>query len=160
MAFFNFDANTVAPDTSHQLMPAGVYTARIIESNVEPLKSGNGTGLKLTMEIIDGQFKNRRLWPQLNVTHTNPVAQQIGQQQLSSICRAVNVMNLQDTQQLHNKPLRVKVKIRQDAVYGDKNEVSGFEPLSATGGMPQMPQMPATQQAAPAAAKPSAPWSK
>jgi hypothetical protein len=159
MATFSFNAATVAPDTSREILPAGTYNARIIESSVEPLKSGNGLGMKLTLDIIDGPHKGRRLWSQLNIQHTNEVAQKIGQQQLSAICHAVGVINMQDTAQLHNKPLKVRVKIRQDAVYGDKNEVAGYE---AMGGVATPPAAQAAAPQAPAApfgAK-AAPWAK
>lgn len=163
MAYFSFNAASVAPDVSRELLPAGTYNARIIESDVKPLKSGNGDGLALTFEVLDGPHAKRRLWASLNVRHSNPTAQGIAQQQLSSICHAVGVMNLAETSQLHNKPLKIRVKIRKDDAYGDKNEVSGYEAIGgAAGSIPAIQtQQPAMQmqQPAPAAAKPS-PWAK
>jgi hypothetical protein len=161
MASFSFNAADVAPDTSRELIPAGTYVARISESSYEAMKSGNGHAVKLTLDIIDGPFKNRKLWTQLNVKHINEVAQKIGQQQLSAICHAVGVMNMQDTQQLHNKPLKVRVKIRKDDQYGDKNEVSGYEAIGQASAGSAMPSAPAAQ--APAAAVfggGSKPWQK
>jgi len=105
MASFTFDATAVEPQQSSGPIPAGTYLAQVIESDLKHLKSGNGMGLALTFQIIDGEHKNRRLWANLNVQHSNPTAQQIGQQQLSSLCRALNVPQLKDTTQLHNKPL-------------------------------------------------------
>jgi hypothetical protein len=161
MAFLPFDAASVAPEASRELIPAGTYNARIIESDLKPLKSGNGDGLALTFEIIDGPHKNRRVWSSLNVKHTNPTAQGIAQQQLSSICHATGVIKLQDTSQLHNRPLKIRVKIRKDEQYGDKNEIGGYE--SAAGGsiLAIQTQAPAPQMQVPAtaAAKPS-PWAK
>ena len=163
MAFFSFNAATVAPDVSRELIPAGTYNARIIESDVKPLKSGNGDGLSLTFEILDGPHAKRRIWASLNVKHNNPVAQNIGQQQLSSICHVTGVMNLQETSQLHNRPLKIRVKIRKDEQYGDKNEIGGYE--AAVGGMPtiQVQQANAGHMQAPAqapAAKAASPWAK
>lgn len=164
MASFSFNAADVAPDTSRDIIPAGTYVARISESSYEPMKSGNGHAVKLTLDILDGPFKNRKLWTQLNVKHTNEVAQKIGQQQLSAICHAVGVMNMQDTQQLHNKPLKVRVKIRQDAQYGDKNEVSGYEAIGS-GAAPGVQPIATTQSSTPASpatfgAAGSKPWMK
>lgn len=161
MASFSFNAANVAPDTTRDLIPAGTYTARIIESDYKPLKSGNGDGLSLTFEIIEGTHTKRRVWASLNVKHNNPTAQGIAQQQLSSICHATGVMNLAETSQLHNRPLKIRVKIRKDEQYGDKNEIGGYE---AVGGASQMPSI-ATQQSpsqmqAPAAAPKASPWAK
>jgi len=153
MASFTFDATAVEPQQSSGPIPAGTYLAQVIESDLKHLKSGNGMGLALTFQIIDGEHKNRRLWANLNVQHSNPTAQQIGQQQLSSLCRALNVPKLKDTTQLHNKPLKVRVKIRIDATYGDKNEVTAYEPAAAG----FTANAASFQQQAPAQAAPSAP---
>jgi len=60
MANFSFDASSVAPQVTNGVLPAGTYLAHITESDIRPLASGNGQGLKLTLEIIDGQHKGRR----------------------------------------------------------------------------------------------------
>lgn len=162
--FFRFDASTVEPQKplDNSPIPAGTYTAHVIESDVKPLNSGNGTGLKLTLEILEGPFAKRRVWTSLNVQHTNPVAQTIGQQQLSALCHAVGVIRMTDTNQLHMKPLKIKVAIRKDEQYGDRNEVKGFEAVSASNMMPTpagtIPTPPAAA-AMPAANTPKpAPW--
>jgi hypothetical protein len=157
MAKFTFDATTVEPSAPTGPIPAGTYLAHAIESDLKPLKSGNGTGLALTFQILDGEFKNRRLWANLNVQHSNPEAQKIGQQQLSSLCRAVNAVKLNNSEELHFKPVKIRVKIRVDAQYGDKNEIAGYEPATGTTSAPSFQSAP--QTAAPAAA-PAAkrPW--
>ena len=109
MAHFNFDASQVAPQTSSGPLPAGTYLAHITESDVQPLKSGKGTGLKLTFEVIDGPQKGRRVWENLNIQHENEDTQRIAQSQLSALCHAVNVIKLQDTAALHLKPVSIKV---------------------------------------------------
>lgn len=153
MANFNFDAATVEPSAPSGPIPAGNYLAQVIESDLKPLKSGNGMAIALTFQILDGEYKNRRVWTNLNVQHVKPEVQKIGQQQLSTLCRAVNVMQLKDTAQLHNKPVVIRVKIRVDEQYGDRNEVNGYEAVGSS-----------APQAAPAyaasAAQPSkkAPW--
>jgi hypothetical protein len=151
MANFTFDATTVEPSAPSGPIPAGTYLAHVIESDLKALKSGNGTGLALTFQIIDGEFKNRRVWSNLNVQHTNPKAQEIGQQQLSTLCRCLNVPKLTATEQLHNKPVKVRIKIRTDAQFGDKNEIAGFDPAS---GVPAQAQVVAAAPAAQA----KAPW--
>lgn len=152
MAAINFNAASVAPQQSFEPLPAGDYIAQITESSIKPTKSGTGMVLNLTWTILDGQYTNRKVFDRVNVANQNPEAERIGQSQLSAICHAIGVMNLQDSNQLHGRPCKIKLKVRKDDQYGDSNEVKG---VSAVGNMPSAGQVPfAPQQQAPAAA----PW--
>ena len=134
MAQFNFDASQVTPQASSGPLPAGVYLAHIVESDVQPLKSGNGEGLKLTFEIIDGQFKGRKVWENLNIRHSSEDTQRIAQSQLSALCHAVNVIKLMDTAALHFKPVRINVTVREAVgQYKASNNIKGYE--AAGGGI-------------------------
>ena len=134
MAQFNFDASQVAPQQSVGPLPAGTYLAHIVESDVQPLKSGNGEGLKLTFEIIDGQFKGRKVYENLNIRHTSEDTQRIAQSQLSALCHAVNVIKLMDTAALHFKPVRINVTVREAVgQYKASNNIKGYE--AAGGGI-------------------------
>ena len=128
MAQFNFDASTVAPQQATGPLPAGTYLAHITESDIRDLSSGNGKGLKLTFEIIDGQFKGRKVWENLNIMHTNEDTQRISQSQLSALCHAVNVIKLLDTAALHFKPVRINVTVREaQGQYKASNNIKGYE---------------------------------
>ena len=159
MAHFNFDASQVAPQTPSGPIPAGTYLAHITESDVQPLKSGKGTGLKLTFEVIDGPHKGRRVWENLNIQHENEDTQRIAQSQLSALCHAVNVIKLQDTASLHHKPVTIKVVVREaQGQYQASNNIKGYE--SAGGARPAVPSFVAQVEEA-QALKPSAPaWAK
>jgi hypothetical protein len=160
MSFLDFDSSTVAPAAANDPLPAGTYNVIAIESEVKALKSGNGKGIALTFQVVDGQFAKRRIWTNINYQHSNPTAQQIGQQQLSAIMHAVGIVGkLGDTSRLHNKPLKVKVRIKKDDQYGDKNEITAYEaagPLvpGAATMPPAMPTAAAPQQSA----APTPPW--
>ena len=133
MAHFSFDASTVAPQAVTGPIPAGTYLAHCTESDVGPLKSGNGTGLKMTFEILDGQYKGRRVWENLNIQHTNEDTQRIAQSQLSALCHAVNVIKLEDTAALHFKPVKVKVVVREaQGQYQASNNIKGYESAGGT----------------------------
>lgn len=164
MAQFQFNAANVAPQESIAPIPAGVYLAQVVESDVAPLKSGAGRALKLTFQILSGPYANRKVWASLNVEHRGSAdAERIAQAQLSALCHAVGVINLQDTTQLHMKPVQIRVKVRKDesGQYGDRNEVNGYEAANGAG----VPTAPAARQAAPAAAPAApvpqaAPWAR
>lgn len=150
-----FNANTVDPNPGFDPIPAGVYVAQIVESDVKPTKNGSGQYAQFTLEVLDGPCKGRKVWSRINVRNQSAEAERIGQSQLSQLQHAVGVLQLQDTTQLHMKPLRIKVTVRKDEQYGDSNEVKGFEALAGT-----QPGFVAPPQAAPvvAPAAPVAPW--
>jgi hypothetical protein len=144
MAQFNFDASQVVPQQSSGPLPAGVYLAHIVESDVQPLKSGNGEGLKLTFEVIDGQFKGRKVYENLNIRHTSEDTQRIAQSQLSALCHAVNVIKLMDTAALHFKPVRINVTVREAVgQYKASNNIKGYEAAGGGISAPTAPQAPA-----------------
>jgi hypothetical protein len=166
MAQFNFDASQVAPQASTGPLPAGTYLAHITESDVQPLKSGNGEGLKLTFEIMDGQFKGRKVWENLNIRHSNEDTQRIAQSQLSALCHAVNVIKLMDTAALHFKPVRISVTVREaQGQYKASNNIKGYEsaggfsaPAAALAPVADTPAWPTAEQEA---AKSKAPaWAR
>ena len=164
MAQFQFDTNTVAPrENNYELLPAGIYAGQVVESEIVNLKSGNGSALKLTIEILSEGYRGRKVWARLNVKHNNPTAEQIAQQQLRELCDAIGIVRMTDTVELHNKPFQVKLKIRKDDTgqYEDQNEVVGFKTLSgATGPVATsiQPTPPAAAAATAGAAVP--PWAK
>jgi hypothetical protein len=122
----NFNANDVEP-TSFDPLPAGKYLAVITESEMKATKSGAGQFLNLTFQVLDGEYKGRKLWARLNLKNPNPQAEQIARGQLSAICRAVGVMAPRDSVELHNLPLVVTVKLKKRDDTGDiQNEISGY----------------------------------
>jgi hypothetical protein len=164
MAALNFDPRTVAPEAPRAPIPAGVYLAHIIESDVVATQAG-GQMLKLTHEVLDGQFKGRRVWSQINIRNSSAEAERIGQAQLSALCHAINhLAQLTDSAVLHMKPLKVRVTIKpagldRNGVHRDeRNEVRGYE--APTAGAPGVqPGAPAGFRAPAAAAAPAAnPW--
>lgn len=157
MASFHFNAANVAPQQSFTPIPAGSYIAQVVESEIKQTKGGTGQMMNLTFEVLDGQYRNRKVFGRINVVNQSAEAERIGQSQLSALCHATGVMQLQDTVQLHGKPVKIKVKVRVDesGKYDDSNEVTGYEAIS---GAVQIPAASQQAQAAPTAS--SAPWAK
>ena len=115
------------------------------------MKSGNGEGLKLTFEIIDGQFKGRKVWENLNIRHTSEDTQRIAQSQLSALCHAVNVIKLMDTAALHFKPVRINVTVREAVgQYKASNNIKGYEAAGGGISAPATAPTPAPVAEAPA----------
>lgn len=155
-----FNAQAVEPQAprDNTPLPAGLYTVEITNADVKPLKSGNGTGLEIECTVIDpAPFAKRKIWQTLNIQHSNPQAEQIGQAQLSALCRAVGIAQLDDSDQLFQRITRIRTKVRpEQGQYPAKAEITGFEPAGAA--LPATPQQPAAG-AAPAA-KAAPPWAR
>ena len=157
MSVLNFNARNVAPELPRDPVPAGVYLAQVIESDVVATKTG-GQMLKLTHEILDGPCKGRRVWSNINVANQSAEAERIGQAQLSALCHAVNVLDLRDSSMLHMIPLRMRVSIRpagpdkQGVPRDAQNEVKGYEAVVAGAAPIQVQQPAAPPSQAPAAA--------
>lgn len=166
MASINFDASTVQPDQSFDVLPKGKYLCMAVDSVIKPTKNGSGDYLEITFEALDGNGKGRKIWERLNIRNANKKAEEISQRQLSALCRAVGVMNLQDTDQLHNIPVMLNVDIEARDGYSPQNRVKGYEPANGTpapvASNPALrtPAPAAAQQAAPAAAASTPVWKK
>ena len=133
-----FDARTVEPSTDFEAIPAGKYLAIIADSEMKQTKSGTGSYLELTFQIVEGEYKGRNLWARLILDNPNAVAVKIAQGELSAICRAVGVMAPNDSCELHNLPLVITVKCKKREDTGEiTNEVKGYAKKEATAGQPQ-----------------------
>ena len=164
MASFSFDISAVAPrENNYELLPAGKYTCLVSDSSIQPLKSGNGTGLKLTLNVLQEGYNGRKLFVSLNVQHTDPESERISQQQLRQLCEAVGVSRMTDTAELHNKPFiaHVKVRVSKNPQYENQNDVYGYSPAGASVAPAGFtaPRAPAPSAPAPAASA-SPPWAK
>lgn len=144
-----FNADEVEPSTGFELLPAGEYTAMVIDSERKATKAGTGQRLSVTIEIADGQYKGRRLWEGFNIQNPSAEAVAISRAQLSALCRAVGVSGLRDSAQLHNIPFNVELKVKNRMDTGEpKNVIAKYSPR---GGSKPSPL---------AATSESAPWTK
>lgn len=161
MAFINFDASTVSPEAAREPVPAGTYIAHIVESDLVASKTGNGQNLKLTFQILDGQFKDKKIYENLCVQHTNSETQRIAQAKLSALCHATGVIKVQDSSALHYKPVKLNIAIQPPQNgFEAKNRINGYEsanPAGAYGANVFTPAPPAFQQPAQAAPASGAP---
>jgi len=122
-----FDASQVEPNTELEPIPAGRYIAAIVGSAMKATKNGAGNYLELTFQILEGEYRNRKVWARLNLDNPNPTTVQIARGQLSAICRAVNVLTPKDSTELHDLPLEISVKLKRRDDTGEfTNEIKGF----------------------------------
>lgn len=154
-----FDAESEKSSEGFDLIPDGTYEAIIIESERKKANSGKGDYISLTFQIIGPTHAGRRIWHNLNLWNDNPQAVQISRGNLAEICRAVNVLKIKDSSELHNLPMLIKVGTRKRKDNDElQNQIKGWKPKGGGTAAPATAQQPATT-AAPAAAG-SAPWGK
>ena len=122
----NFNANDVEPNVGFEPLPAGKYITAITNSQMKPTKRGDGSYLELELTVLEGNCKGRKLLDRLCLNHPNPQAVKIARGNLSSICRAVGVLQPGDSCELHNIPLSVTVKVKKMDDGDLTNEVKGY----------------------------------
>lgn len=160
MAKIGFNANNVEPSTPMDVLPAGKYLCIAIASELKPTKNGAGEYLQITFEVLDGQCKGRKIFERLNIRNSNKTAEDIAQRALSALCHAVGVIELDDSEQLHNIPVTLDVAIEPaKGEYSASNKVKGY--ASASGGAPAQTTRAAAPAASASAATGSAPaWKR
>lgn len=145
-------------------IPSGKYLAHIVESDMLPTKNNDGEYLELVYEIIDGEYKGRKVWARLNLKNKSEKAQEIGNRQFASVREATGVTSPRDSQDLHYKPHVIRVELipagtTQKNGYTttrDSNEVKAWERAEGAPASSAPTNKPAanTQQSAASAAPP------
>ncbi len=162
MTELNFDANTVEPTGKFTPIPVDDYLAVITDSEMKDTKKGDGKYLLLTYEVVDGEFKGRKIFETLNLVNSNQTAVEIAQRALSAVCRATGVLHPKDSSELHGKPLVISVGIRAGSNgFEDKNVIRGYSRVDGKELKDVTDATPATKTAAPVAGGAKRkPWQK
>lgn len=128
-----FNSNDVDPGTTFEIIPEGWYAAELVKSDYKETKAGDGHYIALQFRILDGEHKGRMIFTNLNIDNKNPAAVEIAERNFSQLCHAVNVPVVQDTEQLHDIPLQVKVGITPaQGGYEARNDIKGYKELEET----------------------------
>lgn len=112
-----FIPSTIAPQSDFEVIPPGKYPALIEDAEVIQTKKGTGHFLKLTMVILDGQYKNRKIWDQINVDNPSTECVEIAMRTLSALGRALGLQAITDTTQLLRGVVIAHVKVKDDRNY-------------------------------------------
>ena len=159
LAGYNFNAEEVEPSSSFDPIPAGWYQAIISNSEMKATRDGYGEYLSLTLQVIEGQYENRLVFARLNLKNANDKTVDIARKDLAAICRAVGVMSPQASEQLHDIPLMIKVKVRPaSGDYEASNDIGGYKAVEGANLTPAPKAASKPQTPPPAATK--KPWQK
>ena len=158
MAFLSqsFDVSEL-PQASkdYSVLPSGWYSATIAGAEVKETKAGTGEYIAVKYSITGPTHQGRVIFGNLNIKNPNPKAEEIGRQQLGDIMRAIGLARVTDTDQLIGGSLVIKLDVKEDEKYGERNEVKGFKAV-----MGAVSGLPTAAPAAPASAKAAPPWAK
>ncbi|MEO5334155.1 MAG: DUF669 domain-containing protein, partial [Magnetococcus sp. YQC-5] len=138
-----FDATQVDPNQPHETLPPGDYRVQIVASELRATKAGTGQYLFMEMEILDGAMAGKKLFDRLNLINPNRQAEEIAQRTLSAICHAVGRMQVSDSEDLHFRPVAVKVTVDKEGY----NQVKGYKAVANAGQAPQVFQPQPARQA-------------
>jgi hypothetical protein len=164
----NYNQDEFEPLGSFEPMPVGDYVVVIESSEKKKATTGdNNYYLQFVYNVIDGDFKGRKVFDRLNVENESDQAQTIAKRALTSICIAVGAHHPRNTEELHDKPFMVNLGIRPaKGEYGPSNVVKGYkmangDKIGATPSSVPSQSAPAEKEA-PAAAtgKKEMPWNK
>jgi hypothetical protein len=128
MARINFNATIVEPLGEFEPLPAGEYTVLITASEFKETKKKDGEYLQFTYKVVDeGEHKGAPVFDRLNLKNVNQTAVDIARKRLSAICRAVGVLTPNDSEELHNRLMIIRVTVKPGTdEYGSSNEIKAY----------------------------------
>jgi hypothetical protein len=132
-----FVADDHASIGEYKVFPIGEYNAEIKDSQLKLTKKaeleGNdpskGQYANLQFVIMDGKYKGGTIWQMITIQNPNPIALEIGQKELSTLCRAVALVSISNTVELHNKPMTIVVSITEkEGDNPERNKIKNYKP--------------------------------
>jgi hypothetical protein len=108
-------------------LPAGWYEAEITKTDIRETRAKNGKYLSLEFTITETGYNGRKVWANLNLVNPSQVAVEIAEKELATICDAVGLDTIEDSEELHGIPLGIKLTIRpESAQWPERNEIKGY----------------------------------
>ena len=108
-----------------------LYLGHIKKSEIKKTKAG--TGLRLNMQVEIEECKDpevkcekRLVFIGLNIKNPSEQAVAISQKELASICDAVGVEEVEDSEELHDISFGFRLKVEHSEGYDDKNVINKY----------------------------------
>ena len=160
MAQLNFQADPTQAVSSFELLPKGKYLSMAIASEMKDNSKKTGAYLQITFEVMDGPHKGRKIFDRLNIRNENKVAEKIAMESLNALCLATNMHHLQDSEQLHDRPVILDITIEDGKDgYDAQNRVKAYHPANKSQTTPAFAPVQTRESAiaeeAPAAQQPT-----
>jgi hypothetical protein len=126
-----FDPSAHEGTRDLECIPSGWYRVQMIENEVRDALNGNGTYLLAIFEILEGEYRGRKIYQNVTLRNQNQQAVEIGQRLLTDIYTAVGItVPTKDIRVMLFKPAmaRLGIKRDKDGVYPDRNCVTSVRP--------------------------------
>ncbi len=130
-----FDPGAQEASQAWEPLTPGWYNAYAEKEEIKPTRAGDGYILKLTFCIIDGPSQNRKVFVNINLSNPSEKCVKIGKADLAAFTQSVDIPLLQDTAQLLNKAVQIRVTVKKD-----QNEIKGYKPIDQS--QPVAPAIP------------------
>ncbi len=146
-----FDPGAQEASQAWEPLTPGWYSAYAEKEEIKPTRAGDGYILKLTFCIIDGPSQNRKVFTNINLSNPSEQCVKIGKADLAALTQSVDIPLLQDTAQLLNKAVQIRVTVKKD-----QNEIKGYKPIDQSQPVaPAVPVAPVPPAIAPSTPKPA-----
>lgn len=137
MQLFNgaFNANNFDPAQGSNQFPIGRHLVRVSGSAIKPTQDQTSGFLELKCIIQDGAHAGTECSHRFNIYHKDDQPRNIAERQLSAVCHVTGIMELHDTEQLHEAMYIVDVGMQKEPNpkgYTQVNkvyDVNGNEPM-------------------------------
>jgi hypothetical protein len=112
-------------------LPLGIYQFELETAEVAKTANGRGTILKTVPKVVaPAELAGRKLFGNnYNLENDNPVAQEIGQKQFASLCRAIGIDGVEDSDELLFRVFTAKIgmgKPSKDGQYAARPEIKRY----------------------------------
>jgi|GEM_PF-5518095 len=121
--------------SSNDLMVAGWYPAYIEKAEWKKSKTNVvNEYLSLQLRITGDKYNNKVVFHMLNLINVSEIARNIAMHDLKLMMIALgkepkNISKEEVIPAILNQPLKIKVGIKKDAEFGDKNDVKSFDSM-------------------------------
>jgi hypothetical protein len=119
MAFTAFTVDKEQASTGMDVLPEAVYKLMIEKVEDKPNKLGTGHILALTIVVVDGQYKGRKLWENFNYANPNPQAVEIARGAMHALGLKLGIKEF-TIPAILNKPFFAKVIVKTEPGKDDK----------------------------------------
>lgn len=117
-------------DGDFKPLPCGDYDVKIIGAFVRENRNRNGTHLAITLEVVAGDHRGRRIWDNLNLSNKNPDAARIGKVRLKRLVKACGLDGVKSSAELLGRQLSILLGQRLRSNNGELgNVIKVFSPL-------------------------------
>src|SRR5210317_863708 len=120
-----FKSSEHESEDSFGVLPRGWYEAEIVKTEYNPNSKKTGHFLNAQYRILaPDSYVGRVVFHLMNLDNPNQTAVQIAQRELAAVCKACEVEEVEDSEDLHGIPMGIYlVQDKGSANYEPKNEI-------------------------------------